>query len=106
MFKLFKREKQAVLISNNGKEFVLDSESPNQIGRGHSASVFIEDDMGASRKNSLITYYEQAKTFYIKDLESKHGTRVNGELIAEKKELKDGDMIEVGRFTKFIFQIK
>jgi pSer/pThr/pTyr-binding forkhead associated (FHA) protein len=105
MIAWFKKEKRAVLVSNSGKEFVLDSEIPNKIGRGHSAHVLVNDDLGVSRENSVITCDKQLKIYYIEDTESKRGTYLNGEQILEKKELKSGDIISMGKYTKFTFNI-
>ncbi len=93
-------------MSNSGKEFILDSEAPNKVGRGHSAHVFVEDDLGVSRQNSLITYDKQTGVYYIDDTDSKHGTYLNGEKIEEKKQLNSGDIIGIGRHTKFTFNIR
>ncbi len=106
MIKWFKKEKQAVLISNNGKEFIIDPGIPSKIGRGHSVGVLIEDDLSVSRQNSLITCDKQTKMYYIEDVGSKHGTYLNGEKIEEKKELKNGDIVAMGRHTKFTFEIR
>ncbi|MBU1767420.1 MAG: FHA domain-containing protein [Candidatus Omnitrophica bacterium] len=106
MFKWFKKEKQVVLISNSGKEFILDSEIPNKIGRGQSAHVFVDDDLGVSRQNSVVTFDKKMNMYYIQDTDSKHGTYLNGEQISEKKELKSGDIIGIGKYTKFTFNIR
>ncbi len=106
MVNWFKKEKQAVLISNSGKEFILDPENPNNIGRGHAVPVFVEDDLGVSRQNSIITHDKQTDAYYIEDTGSKHGTYLNGEKIEEKRQLNSGDIIGLGRHTKFIFEIR
>ncbi len=116
MIKWFKREKQAVLLSHFGKEYILNPNIPNKIGRSHSEHIIIgrnhsehiiiEDDLNVSRENSVITYDKQTKTYYIEDVGSKHGTYVNGNKIIEKKELKNGDIIEIGKYTKFSFEIR
>ena len=94
------------MISNSGKEFILDPGIPNKIGRGHSAHVFVEDDPSVSRQNSLITYDKQTNIYYIEDTDSKHGTYLNGGKIEEKKQLNSGDIIGIGRLTKFTFNIR
>lgn len=106
MIKWFKKEKEAVLVSNDGQEYILNPEIPNKIGRAHSEHIVLEDDLNVSRQNSVITCDNQTKTYYIEDVGSKHGTRVNGEKITEKKELKNGDIIEIGKYTKFTFEIR
>jgi pSer/pThr/pTyr-binding forkhead associated (FHA) protein len=106
MINWFKKEKQAVLLSNSGQEYILDPNMPNKIGRGHSAHVFVEDDLNVSRENSVITYDKQAQIYYIEDVGSKHGTYLNGEKIEEKKQLNSGDIIGIGKYTKFTFNIR
>ena len=106
MMNWFKKEKQALLVSNSGEEYILDPNMPNKIGRSHSEYIVIEDDLNVSRENSVIKYDRQLKIYCIEDVGSKHGTYVNGEKIEEKKELKNGDMISMGKYTKFTFEIR
>ena len=106
MVNWFKKEKQVLLISNSGQEYILNPDIPSKIGRGHTEHIVIEDDLGVSRANSVIICDKQTKIYYIDDVGSKHGTYVNGERITEQKELKNGDIITIGKYTKFTFNIR
>ncbi|MBN2535807.1 MAG: FHA domain-containing protein [Spirochaetales bacterium] len=71
------------------------------IGRDKGNSIVIDDTM-VSRYHAVI---HKIKDFYfIKDLESTNGTRVNGILVPKDKhvQLKPGDIIHIGR-TDFSF---
>ncbi len=63
-----------------------------QIGRSPEADIMISD----SRVSRLHARLEKTeKGWVILDLESKNGTRVNGELVKEKL-LSSGDVIQIG----------
>jgi pSer/pThr/pTyr-binding forkhead associated (FHA) protein len=106
MFRLFKKEKQAILVSNSNAEYVLNLRAPNKIGRSHSSNIVVNDDLGVSRENSVVTYDKQTQIYSIEDIGSRHGTHVNGERITEKKELKSDDIISMGKYTRFTFKIR
>ena len=103
---MFKRQKTAVLVLSGGEEYILDPGRTNTIGRGHSEDISIEDDLRISRRHSVIIYDKQTKAYYIEDIGSRHGTLVNGEKIIGKKELKPGDVIKIGEYTKFTFEVR
>lgn len=63
------------------------------LGRGAFCKVRISDHQ-LSRRHCEFTFEDGR--LYIEDLGSKNGTRVNDELIGEKVELEDGDMVTVG----------
>ena len=103
----FRRDKQGILISNSGKEYVIDPRAFTKVGRGGSEDIIIviEDDMKISRQNFAISFDEG--TYYIEDLASRHGTYVNGHRITEDKiELKSGDIITIGSHTIFTFKLR
>ncbi len=75
-----------------GKEFVLAS-LPARVGRGSEASIRLDGDLGVSRRHAEI--YEQDGTLRIRDLQSTHGTQVNG-LRIQDQSLSTGDRIQVG----------
>lgn len=107
MVKWFKKQKKAILISNEGQEYILDPvKIKNTIGRSKSEDIVIEDDLRVSRRHSVIIYDGTMKVYFIEDAGSKHGTYVNEEQITEKKELKSGDLINIGGRTKFTFEIR
>jgi len=64
------------------------------IGRGSESDIKIQD-LKASRKHAVITYYQNK--FYIKDLNSKNGTYLNGRKI-QTEVLNNGDEIRVGDY--------
>ena len=70
-------------------------DTPFIIGRDEEVDMPLSDE-AVSRTHSIITY-ENGK-LYIRDLESKNGTYLNGKRIV-KEELKDGDVIRVGDTT-------
>lgn len=73
--------------------------SPVTIGRSPSATFTI-DDKTLSREHTLIS--GQAGRYTVKDLESKNGTYLNGQLIRRPEPLKHGDRIRVGPATFMI----
>jgi hypothetical protein len=66
---------------------------PATIGRGSSAGVRLDDDLGVSRRHAEL--YLQGDILRIRDLGSTHGTLVNGFSISDKG-LEPGDRIRVG----------
>lgn len=75
-----------------GEEYVLDH-LPSKIGRGPDVSISLYEDHGVSRHHAEI--YEQSGVLRIRDLNSTHGTKVNGFSISDKS-LEPGDQIQVG----------
>ena len=75
-----------------GKQFLVDH-FPAQIGRDFDSVIRLDKDTGVSRKHALI--YQINGALRIRDLSSRHGTRVNGEPVMDQI-LKSGDQIEVG----------
>jgi hypothetical protein len=78
--------------ADKGKEFIVDS-LPVKIGRGSGASIRLDADMGVSRNHAEV--YEHNDSLRIRDLNSTHGTKVNGIRI-EDGSLKPGERIEIG----------
>ncbi len=75
-----------------GREFEFDQASV-LIGRTNECDVILYEN-GVSRKHAQIS--EEAAGFFIEDLGSSNGTRVNGELISGRQTLKSGDAISLG----------
>jgi len=75
-----------------GREFEFDQDSVT-IGRTAECDVILYE-AGVSRKHARILV--ENATFFIEDLGSSNGTRVNGTTIAAKLALKDGDSISMG----------
>ncbi len=65
---------------------------PMILGRKESADIAL-DDPKLSRHHAQI--YTDGKYYYIKDLNSTNGTKVNGEVIKEKR-IRQKDIIEIG----------
>lgn len=75
-----------------GREFDFDQASV-LIGRTAECDVILYE-AGVSRKHARISV--EGPSFFIEDLGSSNGTAVNGERIAGKQSLKDGDSISLG----------
>jgi pSer/pThr/pTyr-binding forkhead associated (FHA) protein len=69
---------------------------PITIGRSSSASIPV-DDKTLSREHTQV--YGQNGRYFVKDLDSKNGTYLNGQLIRQAEMLKNGDRIKVGPAT-------
>ena len=66
------------------------------LGRGIDLPARI-DDRGMSRRHARV--FKVGGTFYVEDLGSTNGTRLNGELVEGQRDLKDGDRIQLGETT-------
>jgi hypothetical protein len=75
-----------------GRYFLVDR-LPAQIGRDFDSAIRLEQDGGVSRKHALV--YQSEGRLRIRDLQSRHGTRVNGRPVMDQS-LEIGDKIEVG----------
>jgi hypothetical protein len=75
-----------------GEYFVID-DLPAYIGRGPGCAIPLDNDHGVSRRQAEL--YRQAGMLRIRDLESTHGTNVNGYDISDKGLTLD-DKIRVG----------
>ena len=87
----------AVLVKSGfyeGLEVLLDRDS-TVIGRGRGADFVIVEPT-ISRKHAALGF--DGDHFYVKDLASTNGTRVNGQRV-ERQPLKDGDEIHMGKLV-------
>ncbi len=66
---------------------------PVRIGRGEGAWLSLDADGKVSRQHAEL--FERGGAVYIRDLNSLHGTRVNGAVVREQR-LSPGDTIRVG----------
>jgi pSer/pThr/pTyr-binding forkhead associated (FHA) protein len=80
-----KNKKQIGRVNVSGAKFT--------IGRGNQADYPIDEEL-ASRKHVEITFDEGQ--FWVQDLQSTNGTRLNGDKLTQRTRLKDGDEITVG----------
>lgn len=104
-----------LVIVESGTELFLDfSKGEVLIGRADPVSRVFPDvdltphggyEVGVSRKHCRI--FKQGDQFFVEDLQSTNGTRLNGQFIPpnQPSPLKDGDVLELGAF-KVTFKVK
>ncbi len=73
-----------------------------RIGRDPSNQIVLNDDRHASRYHAWVTY--EGDDFFLEDLGSTNGTRLNGELVDKRELLHSGDIIQIGE-TEMIFKL-
>ena len=76
-----------------GRSFVIHH-LPAVIGRGADIAASLDSDIGVSRRHAEIYAYDQA--LHLRDLQSTHGTRLNGILIRDHP-IHAGDRLEIGQ---------
>lgn len=69
------------------------------VGRSPKNRIVLPDDL-CSRDHAELAYAEDA--WYVRDLESLNGTRINGKSLRGDQELESGDEVQFGR-SKFLF---
>ncbi len=69
------------------------------VGRSPKNRIALPDDL-CSRDHAEVTYAEG--TWYVRDLDSLNGTKVNGKPVRGDKEIETGDEVQFGR-SKFLF---
>ena len=87
---------QTLLIRVPGKEpelLRLDGDGPFPLGRSPECRIAV-NDAAVSRQHALVTLKEGA--YWIEDLGSKNGTKINGTLISAPQRLNPGDRIDIG----------
>lgn len=72
------------------------------IGRGKSNSTSLPDDARCSREHCEIV--QAGDRWFLQDLGSRSGTRINGELLTASIELINNDLISVGN-SQLMFQV-
>ena len=85
---------------DKGKRFEFPDHEPQLIGRSSEAMPI--DDSTISRRHAELT--PDAGLWYIRDLQSRNGTWVNGVKIAERMRLRPGDQVRVGS-TLMVFGV-
>lgn len=78
-----------------GRRFTIES-LPARIGRGPLVAVNLEEDRGISRYHAEL--YEREGVLRIRDLQSTHGTTLNGKSITDER-LDPGAHLAVGQST-------
>ncbi len=82
-----------VLVGANVGEMYRIEPNEAVLGRSPTAQLRFNDD-GVSRRHARVL--EQGGAIVIEDLRSANGTLVNGDVVTERRALKDGDKIQVG----------
>jgi pSer/pThr/pTyr-binding forkhead associated (FHA) protein len=72
------------------------------VGRDAKCPIQIVDEK-ISRVHLEITFRKDSETYHAKDLKSVNGVLVNGNLITEEVELRNGDLIELGDTSLMFF---
>jgi hypothetical protein len=85
---------------HQGQQFALTTALPLRIGRDLDCAVRLDDDHGVSRHHAEL--YRQNGRLRIKDLNSTHGTFVNGRQVQDA-ELVSGDTLKLGH-SRLILQ--
>jgi len=83
---------------NAGAEIGIEKGKSYVIGKDPNSCEIVLQDLSVSRNHSKLTAQEDG-TFFIEDLHSKNGTRVNGITIEEKKQITPQDLIACGTTT-------
>jgi predicted component of type VI protein secretion system len=81
------------MLESGGERRELRVTGPITVGRSQAAGVYL-DDKTLSREHTQ--FYMQGGRLYVRDLESKNGTYLNGALIMRPEPLKQGDRVKVG----------
>ena len=81
---------------DKGLTFPCNCDTPVIIGRGTSCTITLQD-VSTSRNHFKI--FKQDDQYYIEDMASRNGTRVNDENIQQPTLLQDGDLITAGETT-------
>src|SRR5215831_13255109 len=87
--------------SNRGKQIKVEAGETVRVGRARPAEFALDDNFMSGLHFALKC---DAKSCRVRDLNSRNGTKVNGELIIEAP-LKDGDQLFAGR-TKFSVRLE
>lgn len=90
-------EEWALLLNNRIiKRFTIKEGDTLTIGRGQDADITV-DNSAISRQHSSLEL--KGGVYYLTDLYSLNGTKVNGEKIDSAVPIKKTDQIEIGKFT-------
>ena len=75
----------------------------NSIGRSEAMDICVKGDMAVSRENhAWIAYDGKNNRFYLIPAENTNGVYVNDEPVYAPRQLKEGDIMELGE-SKFVF---
>lgn len=84
-----------VVGMNKDDEFPL-REGSNLLGRSPEADIVLFDKKCSRRQCQI---FKKGSYYAIEDLQSKHGTKVNGKDLSKRQSLKLGDKVQLGRTT-------
>ncbi|HLF06462.1 MAG TPA: FHA domain-containing protein, partial [Thermoplasmata archaeon] len=90
------KDSQTLLIRVPGKEPELvriEGDGPFPLGRLAECKIVV-NDAAVSRQHAQV--WREDGAYWIKDLGSKNGTKVNGNLISAPSRLNQGDRIDIG----------
>jgi len=90
-----------VMEGNDKGEIIKLFSGRNTLGTSPECSIILNDP-GVSAKHASIRYGED-EDYVIRDLDSKNGTFVNGDLVTER-ELEPGDEIQLGNDARVTFR--
>ncbi|MBS1148872.1 MAG: hypothetical protein H6Q89_570 [Myxococcaceae bacterium] len=83
-----------------GSEFAFD-ENEAKLGRTADNDIVVKDS-GASRSHCRV--FAKSGRYFVEDLKSANGTKLNGSLLSQARELKPGDTITIGD-VEFTFSL-
>ena len=91
----------ASLIITNGRKtgnFYPLGQEINVVGRDQDVLIQIVNEF-VSRKHMQIRHDQENDAYYVQDMQSRHGTFVNGNRIYEEIPVSEGDLIDIGGVT-------
>lgn len=88
--------------SPDGRFFVL-REGRNMLGRSGDCDVMVDDDENVSSEHAIVLC-RNGRTV-IDDEKSMNGTFLNGEDVMEKTDVKDGDVVRLGKTTNLLCRL-
>jgi pSer/pThr/pTyr-binding forkhead associated (FHA) protein len=68
------------------------------VGRDENLVIQIANEF-VSRKHAELRYKDETELYYVADLNSRHGTYVNGNRIYEEVPLAESDLVDIGGVT-------
>lgn len=76
----------------------------NTVGRAKNNDVFFDfDNTVSSEENVVITYDERNNMFFIQSGKGKNNVYINDAILLEARQIKDNDVIEIGK-TKLVLR--
>jgi pSer/pThr/pTyr-binding forkhead associated (FHA) protein len=76
------------------KRVSISTEKKLGIGRGPENEVSLPNDLYASKDHAAIVY--EGGRYWLEDLGSKNGTRINGTTVHNREPINRGDVISIG----------